>query len=69
MVKLLNPQIGETIYDPFCGTGGTLIETFKHISHNMARTKTNWDQLRKNTLFGNEITTTARITKMNMILV
>jgi len=21
MVKLLNPQIGETIYDPFCGTG------------------------------------------------
>lgn len=69
MVKLLNPQIGEKIYDPFCWTGGTLIETFKHISHNMARTKTNWDQLRKNTLFGNEITTTARITKMNMILV
>lgn len=69
MVKLLNPQIGETIYDPFCGTGGTLIETFKHISHNMARTKTNWKQLRENTLFGNEITTTARITKMNMILI
>lgn len=69
MVKLLNPQIGETIYDPFCGTGGTLIETFKHISHNMARTKINWKQLRENTLFGNEITTTARITKMNMILI
>jgi type I restriction enzyme M protein len=69
MVKLLNPQIGEKIYDPFCWTGWTLIETFKHISHNMARTKSNWDQLRKNTLFWNEITTTARITKMNMILV
>ncbi len=69
MVKLLNPQIGESIYDPFCGTGGTLIETFKHISHNMARTKTNWKQLRENSLFGNEITTTARITKMNMILI
>lgn len=69
MVKLLNPQIGETIYDPFCGTGGTLIETFKHISHNMARTNINWKQLRENTLFGNEITTTARITKMNMILI
>lgn len=69
MVKLLNPQIGETIYDPFCGTGGTLIETFKHISHNMAHTKVNWKQLRENTLFGNEITTTARITKMNMILI
>lgn len=69
MVKLINPKIGETIYDPFCGTGGTLIESFKHISHNMARTKTNWEQLRENTLFGNEITTTARITKMNMILI
>jgi len=69
MVKLLNPQIGETIYDPFCGTGGTLIETFKHISHNMARTKSNWKQLREKSLFGNEITTTARITKMNMILI
>jgi type I restriction enzyme M protein len=69
MVKLLNPQIGETIYDPFCGTGGTLIETFKHISHNMARTKSNWERLREKTLFGNEITTTARITKMNMILI
>ena len=69
MVKLLNPKIGEKIYDPFCGTGGTLIETFKHISNNMARTKTNWEQLKNNTLFGNEITTTARITKMNMILI
>jgi type I restriction enzyme M protein len=68
MVKLLNPQIGETIYDPFCGTGGTLIESFKHISTNMARTPSNWKQLREATLFGNEITTTARITKMNMIL-
>ncbi len=69
MVKLLNPQIGETVYDPFCGTGGTLIESFKHISHNMARTEVNWNQLKEKTLFGNEITTTARITKMNMILI
>lgn len=69
MVKLINPQIGEKIYDPFCGTGGMLIESFKHISHNMARTKDNWDQLRKKSVFGNEITNTARITKMNMILI
>lgn len=69
MVKLLNPKIGEKIYDPFCGTGGMLIEAFKHISHNMAHTPDNWKRLRKDTLFGNEITTTARITKMNMILI
>jgi len=68
MVKLVNPQIGEKIYDPFCGTGGMLIESFKHISQNMYRSKENWDKLRKDTIFGNEITNTARITKMNMIL-
>jgi len=69
MIKLLNPKIGERIYDPFCGTGGMLIEAFKHISHNMAHTPDNWKQLREKTLFGNEITTTSRITKMNMILI
>lgn len=68
MVRLVNPQIGETVYDPFCGTGGFLIESFRHIYNNMARTETNMKILRKNTVYGNEITNTARITKMNMIL-
>ena len=68
MVRLVNPQIGEKIYDPFCGTGGFLIETFRHIYNNMARNKENEARLRANTVFGNEITNTARITKMNMIL-
>jgi len=68
MVRLVNPQIGETIYDPFCGTGGFLIESFRHIYNNMARTEANLKTLRENTVYGNEITNTARITKMNMIL-
>lgn len=68
MVRLVNPQIGETIYDPFCGTGGFLIESFRYIYNNMARTKANLDLLREHTVYGNEITNTARITKMNMIL-
>lgn len=68
MVRLVNPQIGETIYDPFCGTGGFLIESFRHIYNNMARTAVNLQTLRENTVYGNEITNTARITKMNMIL-
>lgn len=67
-VKMINPQIGETIYDPFCGTGGMLIESFKHLSNNMARTENNIKTLQQNTIFGNEITKNARITKMNMIL-
>lgn len=68
MVRLVNPQIGETIYDPFCGTGGFLIESFRYIYNNMARTEANLKALREKTVYGNEITNTARITKMNMIL-
>lgn len=68
MVRLVNPQIGEKVYDPFCGTGGFLIESFRHIYNNMARTDLNLKTLRENTVYGNEITNTARITKMNMIL-
>ena len=68
MVRLVNPQIGEKIYDPFCGTGGFLIESFRHIYNNMARTDRNIKELRESTIYGNEITNTARITKMNMIL-
>lgn len=68
MVRLVNPQIGEKVYDPFCGTGGFLIESFRYIYNNMARTKNNLKTLREQTIFGNEITNTARITKMNMIL-
>ena len=68
MVRLVNPQIGETVYDPFCGTGGFLIESFRYIYNNMARTEANLKTLRESTVYGNEITNTARITKMNMIL-
>lgn len=69
MVRLVNPQIGEKIYDPFCGTGGFLIESFRHIERNMVSgNKELQKMLREKTIYGNEITNTARITKMNMIL-
>ena len=32
MVSMVNPTIGEKIYDPFCGTGGFLIEAFRYVS-------------------------------------
>ncbi len=68
MVRLANPRIGEKVYDPFCGTGGFLIESFRYIYNNMARTEANLRTLQEQTIYGNEITNTARITKMNMIL-
>ena len=31
MVNILDPQPGETIYDPACGTGGMLLEAVQHV--------------------------------------
>lgn len=67
-VKLAEPQIGETVYDPFCGTGGMLIESFRHVHSNMVRSARNLRQLTAETVFGHEITKNSRIAKMNMIL-
>lgn len=68
MVKLLNPRFGEKIYDPFCGTGGMLTETFKHIYKNMPKNTNTEKILRNDTVYGRDITKTSRIAKMNMIL-
>ena len=69
MVRLVNPKIGEKIYDPFCGTGGFLIESFRYIERNIdSRNPELRRILREDTIYGNEITNTARITKMNRIL-
>jgi type I restriction enzyme M protein len=67
-VKLANPQIGEKVYDPFCGTGGILIVAFKHMLDTMKRTDKNLRMLTTESLFGSELTRTASIAKMNMIL-
>ena len=68
MVRLLNPKFEQTVYDPFCGTGGFLTESFRHIRQQCSNTHHNNDVLMKQTLFGKEISKTARIAKMNMIL-
>ena len=68
MVQLLNPQFGETIYDPFCGTGGFLIEGFRHLSQQTRPSQDAVRVLHHESIFGRELTTTARVAKMNMIL-
>ena len=69
MVYLVNPIFKEKIYDPFCGTGGFLTETFKYIKENTIIENNDGEKLLKTqTIFGGEFTSTARIAKMNMIL-
>lgn len=41
MVECINPQKGETILDPACGTAGFLISSYKHILHTNTDTKGN----------------------------
>lgn len=69
MVNLVKPVYGEKIYDPFCGTGGFLLEAFKYLS--LRVDTTNPDIVKKiktESVIGREITSTARIAKMNMVL-
>jgi type I restriction enzyme M protein len=72
LVKLANPKYGEKVYDPFCGTGGILISAFNHIKENLQQqgflTEDVLKSLKENTVFGGEISSNARIAKMNMIL-
>jgi type I restriction enzyme M protein len=69
IVNLINPKFGETIYDPFCGTGGFLTESFKYVKDNtIIKDKEQEYTLKHSTIYGREITQNARIAKMNMVL-
>ena len=68
MCMLLNPQINDSIYDPFCGTGGMLIECYKYIRKNIIQQE-DIKKLNTNVLFGNDIVLGAsQLAKMNMVL-
>ena len=72
LIHLANPQLGEKVYDPFCGTGGILIAAFGHIKDNISGQKSMTDgllaDLKEQSVFGSEISSNAGIAKMNMIL-
>ncbi|MDI1260507.1 N-6 DNA methylase [Aquabacterium sp.] len=68
MIKVLDPQIGERIYDGACGSAGFLCEAFDHLS---AKAKTTADlaTLQTRTFYGKEKKSLAYVIAiMNMIL-
>jgi len=69
MVELLDLKFEEKIYDPCCGTGGFLIEAFRNIRSKCKLNDKNIKLLENETVFGREITNTAKIAKMNMIII
>ncbi|MDO8498928.1 MAG: class I SAM-dependent DNA methyltransferase [bacterium] len=55
MVKIIDPKIGERIYDPFAGSGGFLGEAFKYLKEkNPKMTAKDFSTLQNETFFGNE---------------
>jgi len=64
LVNILDPQEGETIYDPACGTGGMLLEAIHHVKEAEGNVRTLWGKL-----FGQEKNlTTSAIARMNLFL-
>lgn len=53
IVKTVDPQLGKTVYDPCCGTGGFLIEAYKH-KIDQGPTPTQIEQLKTETFWGRE---------------
>lgn len=60
LVRILDPQPGETVYDPACGSGGMLIEAIHYMNN---------DKRCCGSIFGQEKNVTnAAIAKMNLFL-
>lgn len=53
MVKVIDPQIGETIYDPCCGTGGFLAQAYLYM-RGKVRTAEDIEILKTRTFYGRE---------------
>ena len=55
MVKVIDPKLGETIYDPCCGTGGFLVQSYIHLWEPAKRKGAKAIEfLKHSTLFGRE---------------
>ncbi len=70
IVKVVNPKVGETIYDGACGSAGFLVEAFNYLTeHREKLSSQQWTILQGKTFYGKEkIALPYIIGIMNMIL-
>jgi type I restriction enzyme M protein len=56
MVRVVDPKVGETVYDPGCGTGGFLAQAFEHMRTRLGPDATAEElrALREDTFWGRE---------------
>lgn len=70
IVNIVDPKIGETVYDGACGSCGFLVEAFNHlISDKQKLSSKDWKVIQEKTLYGKEkLSLPYIIGIMNMIL-
>jgi len=69
IIKVIDPKVGETVYDGAVGSAGFLVEAFEHMSQSKSLTVTELKNLQNKTFYGAEKKTLAYIIAiMNMIL-
>jgi len=69
IIKVIDPKVGETVYDGAVGSAGFLVEAFEHMSQSKTLTTTELKTLQTKTFYGAEKKTLAYIIGiMNMIL-
>ncbi len=69
IVKVVNPKIGETVYDGAAGSAGFLVEAYDYMRMSKDLTTQDWETLQKKTFYGKEKKSLAYIIGiMNMIL-
>lgn len=69
IVKVVDPKVGETIYDPAVGSAGFLCESFEYLSTKPGLTTSDLETLQQDTFTGKEKKSLAYVIAiMNMIL-
>lgn len=64
LIEILDPKPMESVYDPACGSGGMLIQAYKHVEKEYGE-----EEVKKLFLFGQEANaTTFALCKMNMLI-
>jgi type I restriction enzyme M protein len=68
IVEVMDPRLGEVILDPACGTGGFLVESFKHLE-SQCKTVEDRQILQTQSIFGGEAKSLPYLlAQMNLVL-
>jgi type I restriction enzyme M protein len=67
MVAVTDPRLGEIVLDPACGTGGFLVESYKHL-YEQCKTVEDFDVLQKDIMGGEAKPLPYMLCQMNLLL-